>query len=162
MLGISQHMISLYESGQRIPSIQTTNKMVSVLNFNLEDITTGRNYSRSCNDCLTDEERQFAEIYHGCVYKYLNTQNLSEDDWYDVVICGYLRAVKTWFGRNDLHKYSFSTIAYSYMRSAVCSEREKQKRRPEYRAVSFDDIIPGTDGLTYEQILCDPRDCVGI
>lgn len=103
-----------------------------------------------------------AKFHHDCVYRYLGKHRLARDDWYDIVVFGYLHAVKMWFARPDLHKFQFSTIAYNCMRSSVGSELRKQKRRFEYRAVGLEENIPGTDGMTYIDILCDPRDCVEI
>lgn len=95
---------------------------------------------------LTEEERRFAEENHHIVGEYLKKRKLPEDDWYDVVIFRYLRAVKLWFLRAELHKWSFRTIAYNNMRSAIGHEREKQGKR--IPTVSIYEEIPGTDGLT--------------
>lgn len=161
-LGVSNWAVSNYEQGRNIPSREVADKLVTILKLEKESVPRGRIQAKRYDDPFTDEERRFAEEHHGCVYHYLNTRGLPQEDLYDVAVFGYLHAVKVWFARPDLHIYSFSTIAYNYMRSAVSSEIEKQKRRPEYIAVSLDDIIPSTDGLTYGDILCDPRDCVGI
>ncbi len=160
-LGITRTAIAGYEQARNLCSSEIGAKLVE-LGFPAEYLVCGKHYVKTAKKALSDEERAFAEENHRLVYRYLQFKQLSFEDWYDVVIFGYLHAVKLWFDRINLHKYSFSTIAYRCMRSEVCSEREKQKRRPEYRAVSFDDIIPGTDSVTYGDILCDPRDCVGI
>lgn len=59
--------------------------------------------------------------------------------------------MELWFDRPDLYRYEFSTIAWNNMRSAVGHERQKQKRR--IQTVSLDEPIPGTDGLTYADIV---------
>lgn len=64
---------------------------------------------------LTDEERKFAEENHNLIYSFLQKYNLPADDWYDVIALGYLNAVRNWFNREDLHKYSFATIAFKAM-----------------------------------------------
>ena len=46
------------------------------------------------NNYLTDTERLFAEERHALIYKFLNTNGLPEDEFYDVVAFGYLRAVR--------------------------------------------------------------------
>lgn len=65
---------------------------------------------------LTPEQKTFAEKHHGLVYKFLNKNQLSADEFYDVVIFGYLRAVRRFFTETALQKYSFSTIAWNCMR----------------------------------------------
>ena len=100
---------------------------------------------------LTSEEQIFASEHHGIVISYLVKNRLSFDDWYDVVIFRYLLSVKRWFAIPELHKYSFCTIAYNAMRSAVGVERTKQKRRKEKSVfVSLDEPAPsfwsGTSG----------------
>lgn len=143
------------------PYFTRDSKKLVALGFNQDLIAEGRarNYY---NEPLNDEERRFAEIHHNIAYSYLVTNRLSYTDWYDVVILGYLKAVKKWFAKPEIHKYTFCTIAYRTMDTSVWNERQKQKRSPEYRAASLDDVIPETDGVTYGDILCDPRDCVGI
>lgn len=48
---------------------------------------------------LTPEQKTFAEKHHGLVYKFLNKNQLSADEFYDVVIFGYLRAVRRFLQR---------------------------------------------------------------
>lgn len=95
---------------------------------------------------LTPEEQVFAAENHSVLVWYLNTNKLDKSEFYDVAAMGYLQAVKKWFARPELHKWAFSTIAGQSMRSRVHLERKKQDRLP---TVSLDDLIPGTDGLTY-------------
>lgn len=51
----------------------------------------------------------------------------------------------------DLYRYEFTTIACAAMRSAIGNEQRKQSRR--IKTVSLDDPIPGTDGMTWEDII---------
>ncbi len=162
LLGLSNWAISNYEQGREFPSKEIAIKLASVMCININDVPSYRHQPLRCDAPLDEEEQRFAEQHHGCIYAYLNKHRLSESDWYDIVVFGYLHAVKMWFVRSDLHKYSFLTIAYNYMRSAVSTEMRKQRNRSEYRLVSLDEVIPGTNGLTYADMLCDPRDCVGI
>lgn len=53
---------------------------------------------------LTPEQKTFAEKHHGLVYKFLNKNQLSADEFYDVVIFGYLRAVRRFFYRDSSSK----------------------------------------------------------
>lgn len=95
---------------------------------------------------LTPEEQAFAAENHSVLVWYLNNNKLDKSEFYDVAAIGYLQAVKKWFARPELHKWAFATIAGQSMRSRVHLERKKQDRLP---TVSLDDLIPGTDGLTY-------------
>ena len=47
-----------------------------------------------CEVPLTKEQQDFAAEHHGLVYKFLNDNHLPEDEFYDVVIFGYLKAVQ--------------------------------------------------------------------
>ncbi len=54
---------------------------------------------------------------------------LSVDDYYDVVIFGYLRAVFRYLSDDSLQQYKFSTIAWSCMNSDLCAHRRKASRK---------------------------------
>jgi len=96
---------------------------------------------------LTPEEQIFAEENHSALEWCMRVQKL-DPDLYDVAVFGYLQAVKLWFARPDLQKWSFKTVARQAVRSSVGNERRKQDRR--IHTVSLDDVIPGTDDLTYK------------
>ena len=82
---------------------------------------------------------------------YVRHRGLPVDEYLDVAVFGYLLAVKRWFARPDLYRYEFTTIACAAMRSAIGNEQRKQSRR--IKTVSLDDPIPGTDGMTWEDII---------
>lgn len=96
---------------------------------------------------LTEEERRFAEQNYIVLENYLRYRRISYSEYYDVCAYGFLKAVKRWFSRPELHVYSFTTIANKAMWSYVYSEKQKQKRR--IQTVSLDEILPGTEGITY-------------
>lgn len=75
---------------------------------------------------LTPEQGTFAAENHGLVLKFLNENHLPEDEYYDIVIFGYLQAVKDYFCRPDMSQYSFSTIAWKEMRGAISNHNRKQ------------------------------------
>lgn len=68
-----------------------------------------------------------------------------------MVIFRYLLTVENWFRRPKLYRYEFTTIAWNAMRSAVWNERKKQSR--QIKTISLDDPVPGTDGLTWSDII---------
>lgn len=155
--GMTHH----YEKGTNFPSIEVSERLVE-LGFDPSYLPEGIHHKKctAINDPLTDEEQRFAEAHHGLVYSFLACFGLSYDEWYDVAVLGYLRMVKKWFARPEIHIYSFSHCAYNAMRSSVSYEFDKKKRR--FQEVSLNDIIPGTEDMTYGDIICDPRDCVKI
>ena len=65
-----------------------------------------------CEVPLTKEQQAFATDHHGLVYKFLNENHLPEDEFYDVVVFAYLKAVKDYFNSPSAQKFSFSTIPY--------------------------------------------------
>lgn len=106
---------------------------------------------RSALKPLTPEERAVAETNLWIVHSFLRAQKLPHDEWFDVVIFRYLLTVERWFREPKLYRYEFTTIAWSAMRSAV--GHEKRKRSRQIKTVSLDDPVPGTDGLTWADII---------
>lgn len=92
---------------------------------------------------LTDEQRQFAEEHHSVVYSFLRAFRLPESEYYDVVVFGYLNAVRKYLETPDLSEYAFNTIAFWSMRTSVGNENRKQARR--ISAISLD--AEDDDGL---------------
>lgn len=99
---------------------------------------------------LTPEEQAFAEENHSALEWCMRIQGL-DDDLYDVAAFGYLQAVKKWFARPELQRWSFKTVVKQNVRSYVGAERRKQDRR--IQTISLDEVIPGTDDLTYKDTI---------
>lgn len=108
---------------------------------------------------LTGEQKLFAEMNHGLVFKYLNENRLAMEDYYDIVVFGYLKAIKRYFTEPKLQQYSFSTIAWrrmdaelkNYYKSQHC-----QMRNAEIISIhadlyqdgpSLESILPARDEL---------------
>lgn len=106
---------------------------------------------RACLSPLTPAEREVADRNHWMVNRFLQSQQLPPDEWYDIVIFRYLLTVKNWFRRPDLYQYEFSTIAWYAMKSAIYNERCKQRRRVQ--TVSLDELVPNTNGLTWGDVV---------
>lgn len=106
---------------------------------------------------LTPEQRLFAEENHNLVYKFLAENHLPRDEFYDVVIFGYLRAVSRYFNELKLQQYSFATIAWRRMSACISDYRRKQ-RRPKHNAdvVSLH-IKPNEDSLALEETIAAPN-----
>ena len=66
---------------------------------------------------MTQEERKFAEQRHDLVIDFLCRKRLSMDDFYDVVIFGYLSAVQQYF-RNPPAGVAFKAMAFRAMKDS--------------------------------------------
>lgn len=82
-----------------------------------------------CEVPLTKEQQEFAAEHHGLVYKFLNDNHLPDDEFYDVVIFGYLKAVRDYFSREVLRQYSFATIAWRAMSRNLSNHFKTQARK---------------------------------
>jgi hypothetical protein len=106
---------------------------------------------------LTAEEANFAAERHELIIHFLSSRHLPEADYYDVAALGFLRAVKNWFSRPELHQYAFSTIAWNAMRSNIGNYRLSYKRRKRHEAFSLNDLLPGAKSLTFADTIQDPH-----
>lgn len=95
---------------------------------------------------LTQEEQKFAEENHWVIDWFFRISNYNLSEYYDVAAIGYLKAVKSWHTRSELHEYSFSTIAKQAMRSYIGNELKKADRR--IKTISLDAIVGDSDGMT--------------
>lgn len=83
---------------------------------------------------LTAEESAFAEENHDMIGTYLRVHRLPFDDFYDIAVFGYLRAVRKYLARPELREYMFSTIANRAMSCDIHHSREywsRARRRGE-------------------------------
>ena len=97
---------------------------------------------------LTDYERQYAEEHHALVYRFLHDKGLDINEFYDVVIFRYLATVQRYLSEPQLQQYSFTTVAYSAMNSAVNHHWKSEKRWRELCPITDTDYISrviGTD-----------------
>lgn len=112
-----------------------------------------------CEVPLTHEQRLFAAKHHDLVYKFLRKHHLSQDEFYDVVIFGYLTAVRRYLTIPALSQYSFNTIAWRGMSGALNNYKRKmklQKRNAEIvsihcglsrNGISLEESIPAQNDL---------------
>ena len=104
---------------------------------------------------LTREQQDFAAEHHHLVYAFLYEKNLRRDDYYDVVIFGYLLAVQKYLLRSDLQlQYAFSTIAWRAMECSIGNYFRSQTR-PSRKAVtvSMDAAAYSDGGLTIAELI---------
>jgi len=104
---------------------------------------------------LTEEHRDFAERYHNYVYGFLRWKGLRADDYYDIVIPGFLTAVQVYCDRAELReKYAFSTIAWNQMTYKL-KDYYRQQSRPMRKGVTVSleaMIYDGDDFIRAEAI----------
>ena len=87
-----------------------------------------------CEIPLTPEQKIFAAQNHDLVYKFLQKKNLPIDEYYDVVIFGYLRSVYRFFTEPQLQQYAFGTLAWKGMLYSLNNYKKgiyRQKRNAE-------------------------------
>jgi len=104
------------------------------------------------NTPLTREQKQFATENHSLVFGFLRKRHLP-DDYYDIVIFGYLEAVRQYLTEPALQRYAFTTIAWKKMTTELRNHYKMlkcQKRNVE--VVSIHTKLY-RDGLTLEDIL---------
>lgn len=105
---------------------------------------------------LTKIEEAFAEQRHGLVMEYLKSKCLPEDEFYDIVIFSYLRAVQSYLANESLQKYSFKTIAFRAMDSALNNYiKSKQAKNHAAVVLSLDYPVNYTGTLTLQDVLED-------
>lgn len=111
----------------------------------------GAMYQRQKLAPLSPAEQDVAAQNFLLIERFIASRKLPRDEYFDVVVFGYLLAIKKWFNRPELYRYEFSTIAWAAMRNSACNERRKQGRR--IKTVSLEDPIPGTNGMTWGDII---------
>lgn len=103
------------------------------------------------NKSLTNFERKFATENHNLVYGFLHRYGYRLEDYYDVAIFGFLKAVQIYNRREDLRsKYAFAFISQQYMRAEIGNYfriENAKKRKPSESVVSLDAEYAETENL---------------
>lgn len=97
------------------------------------------NYDRP----LTEEERVFSANLenYDWLFKYMTINKLDQEEWYDILILHYLRAVKKYLNIPHLQQYEFSTILFRTLDNARINyfrDMNREKRMPSGGIVSLD------------------------
>ena len=91
---------------------------------------------------LTEDEKQQAEINHNLVYSFLHRHGYDMENFYDVVVFGFLKGIQAYNRREDLRKkYQLAFICEQYMRSEIGNffrTESAQKRKPTENIISLD------------------------
>lgn len=85
LVGLSYDTIIGYEHGRSKPSPVARKKIAEKTGIEIALIPQGKNGAKiDYSEPLTDEEREFAEINHSEIWKFLRIKRLSFDEWYDI------------------------------------------------------------------------------
>lgn len=103
---------------------------------------------------LTPKQQVFAAEHHSVIYSFLRQRRLS-DEHYEIVVFGYIRAVRRYTEDEDLQQYAFSTIAFNAMRTELGNERRKKRRRLHPLSLDYEgedgrelyDFVPAPENL---------------
>ncbi|MBQ8731581.1 MAG: hypothetical protein IJY82_01960 [Oscillospiraceae bacterium] len=109
---------------------------------------------------MTAEQRKLAEANHDLVGAFLRENKLSEEQFYDVVIFGYLCAVQQYCENPNLKKkYSLATLAWKKMkRELVHYYNYLGSDKRSYHTVSLHESICEGSDLCWEDVLHDDGD----
>lgn len=106
---------------------------------------------------LTREQREFATKWHNLIYAFLNEKGLPEEDYYDIVVFGFLRAVRRYFTEPELLQYSFSTIAWQAMQQSLSSHyRALNSQKRKAYTISLHTLAYGDEPVTIEESISAP------
>lgn len=91
---------------------------------------------------LTEEEKEMAEKYHNMVYTFLRQKGYNIEEYYDIAVMGYLKAVQKYSRDDNLKlKWSFKAICYNDMHREIGNQTKKEntkKRMPKGGFTSLD------------------------
>lgn len=100
---------------------------------------------------LTEMEKSMAEENHNLVYSFLHRHGYSIEEFYNVVIFGYLRGIQAYNRREDVRKkYQLAFICERNMLAEIKDhfiEQNAQKRTPMEITVSLDINYAETDNI---------------
>lgn len=103
---------------------------------------------------MTPLQRQFADEHQDTVFRFLSHKNLSVEDYYDIVIFGYLQAVQEYDENPALARFQFNTIAWTKM-SDCLGKHFSYENKPKRKAPMVSIHTYTRDGLTLDEILPD-------
>jgi len=109
---------------------------------------------------MTAEQRKLAEANHDLVGAFLRENKLPEEQFYDVVIFGYLCAVQQYCENPNLKKkYTLATLAWKKMkRELVHYYNYLGSDKRSYHTVSLHESICEGSDLCWEDVLHDDGD----
>ncbi len=105
---------------------------------------------------LTERQRGLAADNHEVLMSFLEDKKLPFDEFYDVVVFGYLYAMKLYDESEDQKNLCLETIAKEHMQNELDRYFVKQKEQNRnVRVISLDYTISFKDGLTAGDVIAD-------
>lgn len=104
---------------------------------------------------LTAEERAFSADMenYSQFFKYMKINKLDQEEWYDILVLHYLRAVKKYLNIPHLQQYEFGAVLFKTLdsaRSNYSKAMTTQKRMPEGGLVSLDYTMEDEKGKEHQ------------
>lgn len=99
---------------------------------------------------LTREEREFAGEQHREIAVFLRSKGLDKEEYYDIVVFGYLKAVMDYCRKPSARAYPFRTVARRAMLDSLYKHwrhEGRQKRKPMGKVFSLDREMESDEGV---------------
>lgn len=110
---------------------------------------------------LSEYEKKEAERNHNLVYSFLHRHGYSIEEFYNIVIFGYLKAIQIYNRREDLrNKFELAFICEQYMKSEIGNHFKivnARKRKPTETILSLDADFSDIES----SYVCNLQNCVG-
>lgn len=109
---------------------------------------------------MTEPERLFATNNIEVVYQFLSWYGLNYDEFYDVIIFGYLRAVQIYIDRQD---HCFKCIAWNQMKGELSNQFRMMKSKKRAAVVlDIDDVAVAAEDTDFwvNQLMRELMDCL--
>lgn len=100
---------------------------------------------------LTPEEQIFAAEHHSLVYTFLKEKNLSFEEYYDVIVFGYLKAVRYCSATTYSGPYPFANIAWKFMQNFLYNYNRSRNCQKHTAQVISLHTLTGEDDLPSEE-----------
>ena len=104
---------------------------------------------------LTQKQQEFAAEHHKALEDFLKFRGLPMDEFYDVVVFSFLRAVQQYDECEELRQQNFNTVAKDHMRSALERYFRSQRRQRNYQMLSLDHPLAGHPNITLGDTIAD-------
>ena len=109
---------------------------------------------------LTENQQKLATEKHNVLISFLERNKLPTDEYYDIVVFDFLRAVRMYDAHNEVCA-SFESIANICMAQAIQNYRVEEGRKREAEIFSLDDPS-AIGGKAWAEFLADPTDLCGL
>lgn len=101
---------------------------------------------------LTPEQRAFAEEHHGLIIEFMNRHDL-DDDYYGLLAHRYLKVVVRYLTEEKLRKYTFSTVVWYHLRSALYDYAREEAKRIQDLSLELHGDVPAPTGEPFDDAM---------